>query len=83
MLIIFIVLMLFCHLFMRHASNGREPHEQRNNTLSPTRFGFAFGATCVIVRLGCILTLVRCRGQSNCFTALFTASMSRQSCGKV
>ena len=28
------------------------------NTLSPTRFGFAFGATCVIVRLGCILTLV-------------------------
>ena len=30
MLIIFIVLMLGCHLFMGHASHGKEPHEQRN-----------------------------------------------------
>jgi len=30
MLIIFIVLMLGCHLFMGHASHGEEPHEQRN-----------------------------------------------------
>ena len=27
-------------------------------TISPLRFGFAFGATCVIFRLGCILTLI-------------------------
>ena len=28
------------------------------NTISPIRFGFAFGATCVIFRLGCSLTLI-------------------------
>ena len=30
MLVIFIVLMLGCHLFMGHASHGKEPHEHRN-----------------------------------------------------
>ena len=27
-------------------------------TISPARFGFAIGATCVIFRLACILTLI-------------------------
>jgi hypothetical protein len=30
MLVIFIVLMLGCHLFMGHAGYGKEHHEQRN-----------------------------------------------------
>jgi hypothetical protein len=30
MLVIFIVLMIGCHLFMGHASHGKEHHEQRN-----------------------------------------------------
>ena len=59
----------------------RNTMSNATKTISPARFGFAIGATCVIFRLACILTLITCRGTKRLpfLIASFTASMSRQS----
>jgi hypothetical protein len=50
--------MLGCHYSWGMPATERNTMSNATKTISPTRFGFAFGATCVIFRVGCILTLI-------------------------